>query len=258
MARLRRVDFEDRLSLVDHLDELRTRLIVSVGALVVAFGVCFWQNHFLLRLANDPLPGEKKPLTFGVAEPFMTTLTVAAYAAIIVALPLILYQLYAFVLPAFSPAERRTLTPILVLVPILFLAGVVFSYYVVLPAAIKFLLNFNDDQFNIQVRARDYYGFVAMTLLSLGIVFQIPIAILAVSRLGIISARQLAKNRRIAYVVIAVIAMALPGTDPVTMLIEMVPLLILFELSVLLARVVERSSARARTGVVQREGDSPA
>lgn len=254
MAKLRRIDFEDRLSLVDHLDELRTRLIVSIGALVVSLGLCLWQNHLILRLANEPLPGNKQPITFGVAEPFMTTLTISAYAAIVLALPVILYQLYAFVLPAFSVRERRTLVPLLVMVPVLFIAGIVFSYFVVLPAAIKFLLNFNNDQFNIQVRAREYYSFVAMTLLSLGFVFQIPIAILAVTRLGIVSARQLAKNRRYAYVAIAVVAMALPGTDPVTMLIEMVPLLILFELSVVLARVVERSAARERAPTI--DGDS--
>jgi sec-independent protein translocase protein TatC len=158
MARLRPVDFEDRLTLVEHLDELRTRIVISVLAFAAAFAVCFWQNDRLLDIANAPLPGDRVPITFGVAEPFTTTVTISAYAALVIALPVLLYQAYAFVLPALTTREKRVVVPFLIGVPILFVAGVVFGYFVVLPAATKFLLNFNDNQFNIQVRARDYYS----------------------------------------------------------------------------------------------------
>ena len=117
-------------------------------------------------------------------------------------------------------------------VPVLFVAGVVFGYFVVLPAATKFLLNFNDQQFNIQIRAKDYYGFFTLTLAVMGLIFQLPIGILAITRLGILSPEQLSQNRRYAYVVLLVIAMLLPGTDPVTMLIELAPLIALYESSV--------------------------
>jgi sec-independent protein translocase protein TatC len=145
MARLRPVDFEDRLTLVEHLDELRTRIVISVVAFVVAFGLCFWQNDHLLDIANAPLPGNKTPITFGVAEPFTTTVTISAYAALVISLPIILYQAYAFVLPALTTREKRVIVPFLMGVPLLFVAGVVFGYFVVLPAATKFLLNFNDQ-----------------------------------------------------------------------------------------------------------------
>lgn len=240
MARLRPVDFEDRLTLVEHLDELRTRIIISISALVVAFALCFWQNDRLLDIANGPLPGHLTPITFGVAEPFTTTVTISAYAAIVIALPVILYEAYAFVLPALTTRERRVVVPFLIMVPVLFVAGVVFGYFVVLPAATKFLLNFNDNQFNIQVRAKDYYSFFTLTLGVMGLIFQLPIGILAVTRLGIITPDQLAKNRRYAWVILLVVAMLLPGTDPVTMLIEAVPLLVLFEASVLLSRLLGR------------------
>ena len=236
MARLGPVDFEDRLTLVEHLDELRTRIIIAVSAFAVAFAICFWQNDRLLDIANAPLPGDRNPITFGVAEPFTTTITVTAYFAIVISLPVILYQAYAFLLPALTNRERRVVVPFLILVPALFIAGVVFGYFVVLPAATKFLLNFNDTQFNIQVRARDYYSFFSTTLVAMGLIFQLPVGILAVTRLGIMTPEQLSKNRRYAYVIIAVVAMLLPGTDPVSMLLEMVPLLVLFEVSVLLAR----------------------
>jgi sec-independent protein translocase protein TatC len=158
----------------------------------------------------------------------------------VLALPVILYQAYAFVLPALTPREKRVVVPFLLMVPVLFIAGVVFAYFVVFPAAVTFLLNFNTDDFNVQVRARDYYSFFAITLGAVGILFQIPIGVLAVTRLGIVTPEQLAKNRRYAILVIAVVAMLLPGTDPVTMLISMVPLILLFEGSLLLARVFGR------------------
>jgi sec-independent protein translocase protein TatC len=241
MPRVGPVSHEDRLTLVEHLDELRSRLIVSLIVLGVVFALCFWQNHLILDVINKPLPdGRDHPITFGVAEPFTTTVTVSAYAAILISMPLILYQLYAFVLPAFKPQERKVALPLLMLIPVLFIAGVVFGYFVVLPAAVKFLLNFNDTQFNIQVRAKDYYSFVSMTLIAMGLVFQVPVGILAITKLGITTPEQLAKNRRYAWVICAVVAAALPGTDPVSMLIEMVPLLLLFEGSLVLARFLGR------------------
>jgi len=241
MARLRPVDFEDRLTLVEHLDELRTRIIICISALSLAFALCFWQNDRLLDIANKPLPGDFQPITFGVAEPFTTTVTISAYAAIVIALPVILYEAYAFVLPALTDRERRVVVPFLLMVPVLFVAGVVFGYFVVLPAATKFLLNFNDNQFNIQVRARDYYSFFTLTLGVMGLIFQLPIGILAVTRLGIVTPEQLSENRKYAYVVLLVVAMLLPGTDPVTMLIEAVPLILLYEASVLAARLFGRA-----------------
>jgi Tat protein translocase TatC len=242
MARIRAAQFDERLTLVEHLDELRTRLFVSIGVFVVAAALCFWQNHLLLELANRPLPADFEPITFSPTEPFLTTLTLALYGAIVLSLPILLYQAYAFVLPAFSPQEKRVVLPLLLMVPLLFVAGVLFAYFVVVPAAISFLLNFNADEFNIQIRAREYYGFFAMALAAVGTLFQIPVGILAVTRLGIVSPDQLAANRRYAILVIAVLAMLLPGTDPITMLLSMAPLIVLYELSIGLARLLGGSS----------------
>ena len=217
MARLGPVDFEDRLTLVEHLDELRTRIIISLAALAVAFGLCFWQNHLLLDIANAlaarwPRADHLRRLRavhdhdhdLGLRRP-------GAHP------PVILYQAYAFVLPALTQREKRVVRPFLLMVPVLFIAGVVFAYFVVFPAAVNFLLNFNTDEFNIQVRARDYYSFFAITLAAVGVLFQVPIGVLAVTRLGIVTPDQLAKNRRYAILVIAVVAMLparhRPGDD---------------------------------------------
>ncbi len=244
MRRVTPISHEDELSLVEHLDELRARIVVSLSVFGVALALCFWQNHLLLELANGPLPSNHdKLITFGISEPFTTTVTVAAYGAIILSLPIILYQLYAYLLPAFSKQQQKAILPLLLLIPALFIAGIAFGYLVVLPAATKFLLNFNDSQFNIQVRAKDYYGFFAQTLIACGVVFQIPVGILAVTRLGIVKVSQLQQNRRYAYLACAVIAAALPGVDPVSMLLETAPLIALYELSIVLARLFGEPAA---------------
>jgi sec-independent protein translocase protein TatC len=245
VARLKPASFDDRLTLVEHLDELRNRIIVSAVVLVLAIAFCFWQNSLLLDIANTPLPGDREPLTFGVTEPFFTTVKLSIYGGILLALPVLLYQVYSFVLPAFSPQERRVVLPMLLSVPFLFIAGAVFAYYVVLPSALTFLLNFNADDFNIEIRASEYYGFFILALIGVGLLFQIPIAVLAVTRLGIVTPEQLSHNRRYAVLIIAVVAMLLPGTDPVTMLISMAPLYLLFELSLVLAKLLGRPAGEA-------------
>jgi sec-independent protein translocase protein TatC len=251
--KIRPIGHEDRLSLVEHLDELRTRLVIAAGAFMVALGLCFWQNHQLLKIVNDPL-GKRQPITLGVTEPFMTTLTVAAYGAILIAMPVILYEIYAFVLPAFSPGERKVALPLLLMVPFLFIGGVMFAYFVIIPAALKFLLHFNEHQFNLQIRARDYYSFFSLTMLAGGIVFQLPVFLLGLVKMGITTPAKLRKNRRYAVLIIAVVAAALPGVDPISMLIEMVPLLVLYELSILLASLLGRPSPDVANQPASAEG----
>ena len=189
------------------------------------------------RDPNAPLPGGQQPITLSPAEPFITTLKNAAYAALLLTLPVVLYQAYAFFVPAFSPKERKVVAPLLLMVPVLFIAGVVFCYLVVLPPALDFLLSFNASEFNTQLRAKDYYDFMTLTMLALGLGFQVPVGVLALTRLGVVTAEGLRHSRRYAIVAIAVLAALLPTLDPVTLVLEMVPLLVLYEISIQLARV---------------------
>ena len=238
MAKLKPIAHQDQLSLVEHLDELRSRVLVSIAALVPALVVCGWKNGVLIAMLNRPLPTGQEPITLSPTEPFLTTATLVVYGAILLALPVILYQAYAFVLPAFSKDERRVALPLLLGAPVLFVAGVVFAYLVVLPPAITFLLGFNADEFSTQLRAREYYSFASLTLISLGILFQVPIGVLAATRLGVVTPAQLRKGRRYAILGIAVLAALLPTIDPVTMILEMVPLIVLYELSILVAHAL--------------------
>jgi sec-independent protein translocase protein TatC len=254
IRRIRPISHEDRLSVVDHLDELRSRLIVAALAFGVAWALTAWQNHLVLEIVNAPLPDGIEPITLGPAEAFYTTLTNSAYFALLISAPIILYELYAFILPAFSPTERRVATPLLLLVPVLFIIGVVFCYFVVLTPALDFLLNFNADEFNTQVRARDYYSFVTLLMLAMGIGFQIPVGVVAACRLGITTPEKLRKNRRYAIVAIAVLAALLPTLDPLTLILEMIPLLLLYELSIWLASALGRPAPDVAPEAASAEG----
>ena len=224
------------MTLVEHLDELRSRIIFSGIFLVLAIVGCFMIEDTLLEIANEPLPGGITPITLSPQEPFFTTVKLSFYGGILISLPILLYQAYAFLLPAFAPGEKKLILPFLLSVPVLFIGGAVFAYFIVMPAALDFLLGFNADSFNIEVRAADYYGFFILTLIAVGFLFQIPVFVLAVCRLGIVTPEKLAENRRYAVLLIAVAAMLLPGTDPVTMILSMTPLYILFEFSLVLAK----------------------
>jgi sec-independent protein translocase protein TatC len=305
---LRPIGHDDRLSIVDHLDELRTRLIICGVALVIAFGFCFWQNQRLLDALNRALPAtpatsqnhisgltgdsvnERKgllkaaaadkelaaatanpalkqsyqqaaqglteaalalpsstakrlPITIGVGEPFTTTLTVAAYFALLLALPLLLYEAYAFVIPALNSEEKNVALPVMLAAPVLFLAGAAFAYFFVLPPAVHFLQGYNSQNFDILVQAKTYYKFQIFTMLGVGLAFQLPLALLALHRLGVINGRTLTKHWRYATVIMAVIAAAMPGADPVSTAFEMLPLVVLYFASIVMLKIADRRAA---------------
>ena len=188
-------------------------------------------------------------MTLGIGEPFTTTLTVTLMFALILSLPVLLTQIYAFFMPALGPEQRRQTRALLLAIPFQFIVGVAFGYFVVLPAALRFFQNFNSDQFNVLVQASQYYKFAATTLLAMGLLFQVPVGILAITRAGVLTPRQLRRNRRYAIAACALVAAVLPG-DAITMLLETVPLYLLFEAGVLLASIADR---RSRKGAAARQ-----
>ena len=188
-------------------------------------------------------PQGDRPVTLGIGEPFTTTVTISFVFALILALPFVLHQAYGFLMPALEPNERRHLLPLVASIPFLFVAGVLFGYFVVLPAAVHFFQNFNSSEFNVLVQANQYYKFAATTLLAMGFLFQVPVGIVAVTRAGFITPRRLRQNRRYAVLACGLVAAVLPG-DAVTLLLEIVPLYLLFEVGVLIASLLER---RARS-----------
>jgi sec-independent protein translocase protein TatC len=322
LTRLRPIGHEDRLSIVEHLDELRTRLIICGVALAVAFCFGFWQNHALINALNRALPKsataaqggglpavatqapklraglehaaqsaqalasqpglskaargdvqgiatgmqeaahalpkstpeQVKPITIGVGESFTTTLTVVGYFSLLFALPLILYELYAFILPALKPGERRVATPTMIAAPSLFILGAVFAYFLVLPPAVHFLQGYNSEEFQILVQAKTYYKFEMLVMIGLGIAFQVPLLLLALQRLGVINSNTLIKNWRYAIVLIAVAAAALPGVDPVSMAFEALPLVLLYGASIVLLKIADYRDAKREAAEFQQVG----
>jgi sec-independent protein translocase protein TatC len=241
----RRLSHGEEATLVEHLDELRTRIFVCLGALTIGFAIAFVFRGHLLHWLNAPLPdGRKKPITLSVAEPFLTSMKVSLLAGLAVALPVVLWQLWSFLAPAVEPHAERIVLLFVLLATFLLVGGIAFAYWVVLPQAVHFLTNFDDQYYNSQLRARDYYGFVLTVLIAVGLVFELPIFMLALVRLDVISTATLRRNRRLGYFIVAVVAVLLPGIDPVTTTFEMVPLIALYELSIWLAVLVERRSPR--------------
>jgi sec-independent protein translocase protein TatC len=247
MKRLpRRLRHGEEATLVEHLDELRTRIFVSLGALVIGFAVAFVFHRHLLHWLNAPLPEKRgNPVTLGVAEPFLTAVKVSLMAGFALALPVVLWQLWSFLAPAVEEHAERTVLMFVLMATALLVAGVAFGYWIVLPKAIHFLTNFDQHEFNIQIRAREYYSFVLTILFAVGLVFELPIFILALVWLGVLSSRTLRTRRRLGYFIVVVIAVLLPGVDPVTTTLETIPLLALYEGSIWLSVLVERRTARS-------------
>ncbi len=236
----RRLGHGEEATLVEHLGELRTRLVIALFAIVPAFAIAFAFHDRLIDWLTDPLPDEKKLVTLGVTEPFTTSVKVSLAAAIAVTLPILLYQLWSFLAPAIEEHTQRTVSAFVLLSSLLFAGGVAFSYLVVLPRALTFLTNFGEENFQIEIRASYYFSFVTVTLLASGLAFQMPIFILALVRLRVLTAAKLRRNRRLGYVVMVVFAVLLPTVDPVSLALEVAPLLLLFELSIWLSSFMEK------------------
>jgi sec-independent protein translocase protein TatC len=247
MRRLpRRLRYGEEATLVEHLEELRMRIFVCLGALVVAFVVTFALHHRILHALNAVLPQRLgKPVTLGVGEPFMTSLWISAWAALLIAMPIVFWQTWAFFMPAVEDRHSRLIGVFIGLAALLMAGGVVFGYYLALPAAVHFLTNYDSRYYTQLVQAKQYYTFAVKVLFAMGIVFELPMFVLALVRLGIVSTAKLRRSRRIGYFVVACVGVALPGVDPITTLMETVPLWILYELSIWLAVLVERRAVVA-------------
>jgi sec-independent protein translocase protein TatC len=236
----RRLRHGEEATLVEHLDELRSRLIVSLVAIVPAFGVAFYFHEEVIDWLTGPLPEDKQLVTLGVTEPFTTSVMVSLIVAIALVLPVLLWQVWAFLAPAVSPHFERTTLLFAGIATGLFACGVAFMYYVVLPRALEFLTNYDDELYDIQIRASYYYNFVALLLLGGGLAFLLPIFVLALVRLRVLTSARLRQNRRIAFVILLVFAALLPTVDPVSLAFEIIPLMLLFELSIWLSAFMER------------------
>jgi sec-independent protein translocase protein TatC len=236
----RRLDHGEEATLVEHLDELRSRLIIALFAIIPLFLLTFVFHEQIMEWLTGPLPNDKKLVTLGVTEPFTTSVKVSMIAALALALPIVLWQAWAFFAPAVQPHFERVVLMFVVLATALFVTGVAFMYTIVLPRALDFLTSYDTELYDIQIRASYYYTFAAMTLLAGGLAFLMPIFVLGLVRLRVLTSDRLRKNRRIAYVLLLAFAILLPTVDPVSLAFETIPLLFLFEMSIWLSVFMEK------------------
>jgi sec-independent protein translocase protein TatC len=236
----RRLGHGEEATLVEHLEELRTRLIITIIALGLTFAVAFAFHEQVIEWLARPLPDDKRLVTFGVTEPFFTSIKVSFYAAFAASLPIVLWQLWSFLAPALDEGAQRVVAIFVAIATGLMAAGIAFGYYIVLPRALTFLTNYDDELYDIQVRASYYYGFVSLALIGMALVFELPIFVLALVRLRVLTADRLRRNRRMGMFLVVIVAVLLPTVDPVSLAFEAVPLLLLFEASIWLAVYMER------------------
>ena len=251
----RRLRHGEEATLVEHLGELRARIVVSLIAIAIGFAIGYAIHGHILTWLNRPLPADiGKPVTLSPAEPFLTTIKVSLLAGLLLALPIVLWQVWSFLAPAMEENSQRVISAFVVLATLLLVGGIAFGYYIALPASIHFLTNFDKQYYDIQLRAKDYYSFATLVLFAMAVVFELPMFILGLVRLRVLTAAQLRVNWRVGIVAVVALAVALPGVDPVTTSIEALPLLALYFLAVGLATLLEprwrgTRSAEAATDV---------
>ena len=185
-GRVRRVGPEDELTLVEHLDELRTRLIVTVATLTVAIAACFWKSEQILHFLRGPID-DRQFIALSPLDPFMASLSISIYCGILITLPVATYQFYAFIIPAFSEEYHRALRPLILMIPALFIVGVVFAWQLVVPPALHFLVNVQQRGVHVQLRASNYVQFLVWMLAAFGLIFELPVVMLMLAKVGLVT-----------------------------------------------------------------------
>lgn len=246
---------ETQAPLLDHLLELRTRLLRCVYALAVAFAISFYFADDIFALLARPLvhafpPGQGKLIYTKLYEAFFVELKVSMFAAFFVSFPVIANQLWAFVAPGLYAREKKAFLPFLFATPILFTAGASLAYFIVMPTAFKWFLGFEGNKGGLQLEALpgtgDYLSLVMQFILAFGISFLLPVLLMLLNRAGIVSRDQLVKARRYAIVVIFAVATVATPPDVVSQLMLAIPLLFLFEGTLVLMRFTEKADAKRR------------
>ncbi|MDQ5822168.1 MAG: twin-arginine translocase subunit TatC [Actinomycetota bacterium] len=237
----RRLSHGEEATLGEHLEELRGRLIVCFVALGISSAVAFVFHERLVAWLIEPLPPEhRKLLTLGVAEPFTTSLKVSIVAGLAITLPIILWQVWSFLAPAAAEHTQRIVVGFVLFASALLVAGILFGYFLALPAAVHFLTSYDEGLYNVQIRASNYLNFAVQVMVAVGVVFELPIFVLALVRLGVLTTTKLRQNRKLGYFLVLIVAVALPGVDPVTTAMEAIPLFVLYEGSIWLSVLVDR------------------
>jgi sec-independent protein translocase protein TatC len=233
---------EEKQTFIEHLEELRKRLIISLIAVGIGFGISYIFSKEIFQLLMIPLikalpPGASMIFT-SLPEAFFTYLKVALLAGLFVASPVVLYQVWLFVAPALYSKEKKYVIPFVIFSTILFIGGAAFGYFIVFPYGFKFFMSFATDFIQPAPKLKEYLSFCSILLLTFGFVFELPLFIFFLAKLGVVDAGMLSRNRR--YVIVGIFMLAAIFTPPdiVTQVMMAAPLVILYEFSIVLAKIV--------------------
>ena len=230
-----------KMSLTEHLIELRKRLTNSLIAVGLGFFVGYyfkdWLFAILTKPLTDALPKSSYLIYTGLTQAFFTYMKIAFFASLIITSPFIIYQVWKFISPALLPNEKKMVVPFVFFSTLLFLSGITFGYFVVLPTAFEFFVSFNNQYLRAMISFSDYLSFLVTFLLGFGLSFQLPILIFFLARLGIVTDKQLSRNRKYAVLVIFVVAAVLtPSPDALSQVLMAIPLIFLYEVSIFVAK----------------------
>ncbi len=229
---------ETVMNLTGHLDELRKRIIIAVIAVVVGTIVAFSYVDFIRETIIRPAEGN---LVFiGVAEAFMTNIKIAIITGVLLAFPIILYQVWSFVLPGLDSKERKLVFLFVAASLLLFTIGVSFAFFIIIPISIGFFLGFETEAISAMISFGNYISYISGVIFAFGLVFQMPVAVFLLSKLGLISAAFLKKYRTHALVVIFILAAIITPPDVISQILMAIPMLLLYEISILVAKITRK------------------
>jgi sec-independent protein translocase protein TatC len=235
------------MTLIDHFDELRTRLFIALGAWVVGAGLAFAFRDRLLEWLKEPLPANLTLAAFGVMEPFVVSMQLSSFFGLVLAAPVVVGQVWGFVAPGLYPEERRWAVPFIFLTAVAFGGGVLFGRYVVLPFSLPIIVGFLGGEISVLPSVGDYVSKVVLIMAVFGLIFEMPVVGFLLARLGLIRARQLASHRSWAIVGgLALAAIITPTADPFNFALVAVPLVVLYEVTIMVVRVSQRKEVDER------------
>jgi sec-independent protein translocase protein TatC len=237
---------EDKIPLTAHLEELRSRIIKIVILLIIIFSFCYWQSEFLLKFVTEPvvknLPENSSMAMLKLTEGFFTELKLSLIAAVFFGMPYILYQLWKFVAPGLYAHEKKYVVSFVIVSSLLFFLGAAFAYYIVFPFGFKFFLNYAKGDVIASLSLQWYLSFVVRLILGFGIIFELPVFVLFLSKMGLLTADFMRKNRRYAIVLLFIASAIFTPPDVFTQMMMAGPLILLYEISVYVAKIFGRKS----------------
>jgi sec-independent protein translocase protein TatC len=241
---------EEKMPFTSHLEELRTRIIRIMIAAAIGFGVCWYFKEWLFQIITRPLYQVLPPNSFmiytSLPEAFFNYMKISFYGSLFLTSPYILYQLWKFISPGLYKSEKKYMIPFVISSTILFICGILFGYYLALPPAFSFFVEFSSDLLKPMFSLREYLSLSLKLLLAFGVSFELPVVIFFLARIGVVSSKMLSRNRRYAILIIFIAAAILtPSPDALTQIIMAIPLMGLYEIGIIVAKLAEKKRPKA-------------